>query len=277
MKRSESTPSPNDDWEKANGSRTFFLDDPRWRFSNFLSLRRQTDRLEGNDLLSKDNVEVLLVAMAQWRIIDAQLCATQCAPDMRDVRKKIDDLVRATIARIVASSALGQTSGAANSAAHVGVEANSAIGHAEDNDGTLAHVMLSKDAIMHMNELKTTMHRLGIEVFGVYIPEKRIKSDETRRAVASQAVIGIKAEQDRSSADAKAYATTVAARAEAESIRVVSEAHKAAGEMLGSSKATGAKLALAQQTGKALGQGTTITLFSEKPTDLPYLFAPEDK
>ena len=263
--------------QEHNGSRTFFLDDPRWRFSNFLSLRRQTDRLEGNDLLSRDNVEVLLVAMAQWRIVDAQLCATQCSAAMKDVRKKVDDLVRATIARIVAASALGQGGGSNANAGHVGVEVNSAVGHAEDDDGTLAHVMLSKDAIQHMSELKATMNRLGIEVFGVYIPEKRIKSDETRRAVASQAVIGIQAEQQRSSADAEAYATTVAARAEAESIRLVSEAHQGAGERLGSSKGTGAKLALAQQTGKALKTGTTITIFSEKPSDLPYLFAPEDK
>ena len=88
-------------------SRTYFMDDPNWVHKSFLSTQMQTDRLEGNDLLSKDNVELLMVAMSQWRIVNPWLAITQCGPDMDNISTKVDQLVRATIARIVAGTCIG--------------------------------------------------------------------------------------------------------------------------------------------------------------------------
>jgi regulator of protease activity HflC (stomatin/prohibitin superfamily) len=121
-----------------------------------------------------------------------------------------------------------------------------------------------------MAELTAIMTSMGIEVIGVYVPEKRMKNDDIRQEVAKQAVIGIKAEAERSAADAKAYATIQAARAEAEAIETLARAHAEAGQKLGSPESTAARMALTETTAKAL-QGSTMTIFSGAPDKIPFL------
>ena len=261
-------------------SRTFFLDDPKWIHRCFITLKEQTDRLEGNDLLSKDNVELVMVAMSQWRIVDPVRAVSRCDTTMEGIRQKINALVRAAIARIVAGTNIGSgpVSGGVSQPVVVAQPASNeprkvAPKHVEPNeDATLAHLMQSEQATRHMIELSQHVKAMGVEVVAVYVPEKRMKNDDIRREVAKQAVIGIKAEAERSAADAKAYATITAARAEAEAIGELAKAHADAGNRLGDPKTTAARLALTETTAKAM-QGAKLTVFSGGPANMPYMLS----
>lgn len=243
--------------------RTFFLDDPKWIYSTSLSLKEQTDKLEGNDLLSRDNVEILMVAMSQWRICDAYRAINNCAEDMEKIRVKVNQLVRATIARIVAGTNIGAGGGG------TGATVNHGENHDEQND--LAHLMLSDTARSHMKELSTNLSRLGVQVHGVYIPERYFKNNDLRQEIARQAVIGIKAEAERSAADAASYAMVAKARAEAEAIAELAKAHSDAGKLLGAPTETAARMALSEITAKSLS-GANITIFSGAPDQMPFMF-----
>jgi regulator of protease activity HflC (stomatin/prohibitin superfamily) len=131
--------------------------------------------------------------------------------------------------------------------------------------------MKSEMATKHMAELTTQMEDMGIEVIGVYVPEKRMKNDDIRQEVAKQAVIGIKAEAERAAADAKAYATVKAARAEAEAIELLAAAHADAGTRLGAPETTASRLALSETMTKAI-QGSNLTVFSGAPDSMPFMF-----
>ncbi|CUG46614.1 Hypothetical protein, putative [Bodo saltans] len=291
--------------KEASSSRTYFLDDPKWVLGAFLSTAVQTDRLEGNDLLSKDNVELLMVAMSEWRIIDPVAAVTHCAPTMEEIRGKVNQLVRAAIARIVAGTNIGAgpVSGSmsrpivearpvANGTVVGGSAAAAAILSKPTEEADLAHLMQSSAAARHMGELSTNMAQMGIEVIGVFVPEKRMKNDDIREQVARQAVIGIKADAERAAADARAYATIAesraaaeakrqmadaeaysritAAKAEAEAIQVVSGAQAEAGRTLGAPDSTAARIALTDRTATALSNAK-VTIFSGAPSQMPFM------
>eukprot|EP00164_Ancoracysta_twista_P000401 GFYU01000547.1.p1 GENE.GFYU01000547.1~~GFYU01000547.1.p1 ORF type:complete len:526 (+),score=123.66 GFYU01000547.1:136-1713(+) len=257
--------------------RTFFLDDPKWTYVSMLSTSTQTDRLDGNDLLSRDNVELIMVAMSQWRIINPHLAATNCASDMETIRVKVNQLVRAAIARIVGATRIG--AGPVTGSVKEDVEVLSdgggpggagGPGTEKEQDESLAYLMQSSHAHHHMADLRLNMKEMGIEVTGVFVPEKRMKNDDIRQQVAKQAVIGIKAEAERSAADASAYAKVRLARADAEAIEVLAKAHSEAGQRLGNPNDTAARLALTESTSKAL-QGTKLTIFSGMPGNIPFM------
>lgn len=280
-----------------SGSRTYFLDDPKWVFGAFLSTSNQTDRLEGNDLLSKDNVELLMVAMSQWRISDPVAAVTHCAPTMQEIRLKVNQLVRAAIARIVAGTNIGAGPVSGSMArpvvgAKVVTEGIPVPRQPPGEEVDLSHLMQSTVAVKHMAELSANMAQMGIEVVGVFVPEKRMKNDDIREQVAKQAVIGIRADAERAAADAKAYATVAAARAEAEakrqtaeadafakvtaaraeaeSIAIVTSAQAKAGELLGNSDSTAARIALTGATASALSNAK-VTIFSGAPSHIPFM------
>lgn len=279
---------------RADASRTYFLDNPKWEASCFLSNRTQTDRLEGNDLLSKDNVELLMVAMSEWRIVDPLLAMRKCGSDMKNIRTKVNQLVRATIARIVAGTNIGAGPVSGGVAQPVVTalrvdETSAAAGNQSAGDNDLSHLMQSEQATLHMAELTRNMSAMGIQVIGVYVPEKQMKNADTRQAVAKQAVIGIHAEAERAAADAKAYATIanadamqkaeilaakgdaeaelLRAEAKAEAIRMVAQAQSEAGEKLGAPQTTAARLALTEQAGKSL-QGAKVTFWGERASNI---------
>jgi regulator of protease activity HflC (stomatin/prohibitin superfamily) len=283
-------------------SRTYFLDDPKWVLGAFLSTAVQTDRLEGNDLLSKDNVELLMVAMSEWRIVDPVAAVTHCAPAMEEIRGKVNQLVRAAIARIVAGTNIG-AGPVSGSMARPIVEARpvatgtvtaaaGAILAKPQDEADLAHLMQSAAAARHMGELSTNMAHMGIEVIGVFVPEKRMKNNDIREQIARQAVIGIKADAERAAADARAYAMIAesraaaeakrqmadaeaysritAAKAEAEAIQVVSGAQAEAGRTLGPADSTAARIALTDRTASALSNAK-VTIFSGAPAQMPFM------
>jgi len=267
--------------------RTFFLDDSKWIHSTFLSMKTQTDRLEGLDVLSSDNVELLLVALSQWKIVDPVLAITECGDDMETIRSKVNALMRATISRIVASTAIGHNVSGASGDVN------------NSNDGPdLSHLMQSSAALGHMKSLSATLRTMGIEVYSVFVPEKKMKNDDIRREVARQSVIGIKAEAERSASDAQAYATitnakaqseamrelaqseafatTTKAKAEAQAIEAVSQAHSEAGKRLGNPNDTAARLALSEVVAKSF-KDAKVTLFSGTPDKMPFMFGSEMK
>ena len=143
-----------------------------------------------------------------------------------------------------------------------------------NGDADLSHLMQSEQATRHMAELTRHMVEMGVEVIGVYVPEKRMKNDDIRQEVAKQAVIGIKAEAERSCADATAYATITAARAEAQAIEELATAHARAGQLLGSPEQTAARLALTEKTAQALS-GASVTIFSGSPGQMPFMLNAE--
>jgi len=266
-------------------SRTYFLDGPNWLHSTFLSLKEQTDNLEGNDLLSRDNVEVVMQATALWRIVDPELAIRYAAEDMDKIRLKVNALVRATIARIVAGTLIGQ-GGAGTGASHGPRGTSMAVDgrvlgapqqerHAAmiDGDEDLAHLMSSNSARQHMRELAAHLKSCGVECSDVYIPQRRIANDDVRQEISKQSVIAIRAEAERSAADAKAYATIAQARAESEAIGHIARAHADAGHLLGAPDQTAARLALSEITSKALSNGANVTLFSGAADHLPFLFS----
>jgi regulator of protease activity HflC (stomatin/prohibitin superfamily) len=244
-----------------------------------------------------------MVAMSQWRIVDPQLAVTRCAATMKEIREKVNQLVRATIARIVAGTNIG-AGPVSGSMSRPVVQAQVLSSPADvpyppstplplqDND--LSHLMQSTVANRHMAELSSTMGRMGIEVVGVYVPEKRMKNDDIREQVARQAVIGIKADAERAAADAKAYATVAGARAEAEAKRqnadadayakvtsakaeaeavlLVSEAQAKAGAILGDPSTTASRIALTEKTASAL-QNSKVTIFAGAPSQLPFMLS----
>eukprot|EP00658_Telonema_sp_P-2_P012785 TRINITY_DN14869_c0_g2_i4.p1 TRINITY_DN14869_c0_g2~~TRINITY_DN14869_c0_g2_i4.p1 ORF type:complete len:303 (-),score=107.86 TRINITY_DN14869_c0_g2_i4:487-1395(-) len=254
--------------------RTFFLDDPKWVHSTFLSLKEQTDKLEGNDLLSRDNVEILMVAMSQWMIFDAHRAISHCAEDMEKIRVKVNQLVRATIARIVAGTSIGAGGGGTGATMNHGAPDAHHSNNNDTNEGQndLAHLMVSDTARLHMTELSTNLSRLGVRVHGVYIPERYFKNNDLRQEIARQAVIGIKAEAERSAADAASYAMVAKARAEAEAIAEVARAHADAGKLLGGPTETAARMALSEITAKALS-GANVTIFSGAPDQMPFMLS----
>lgn len=276
---------------------TYFLSHPKWRFEEMLSLQMQTDKLEGNNLLSKDNVELIMVAMSQWRIADPVLAATHCAPNMEKIRTTVNDLIRATISRIVAGTAIGAgpVGGAMPQAPVVGKIVDSEGGGAGgggDEEMGLAQLMQSEGATKHMGDLSVNLNAMGIEVVGVFVPEKRMKNDDIRKEVAKQAVIGIKAEAERAAADAKAYATVKSSHAEAEAeragadaraysivksshaeaeaIELVAKARGEAGRALGDPTTTASRLALTEATTAAY-KDAKMTIFSGAPKEMPFM------
>jgi regulator of protease activity HflC (stomatin/prohibitin superfamily) len=256
----------------AQQCRAYFLDDPKWKWHGTLSLQMQTDRLESNDLLSKDNVELLMVAMSQWRIVDPDRCVNNCADTMEAIRVKVNLLIRATIARIVAGTCIGGTANVAGVSGRPVVQGAVVGDFAEPHkeEAGLAHLMQSDDATRHMAELSVSMDVMGVEVVSVYVPEKRMVNENIREQVAKQAVIGIKADAERSCADAAAYARVKAAMAEAESIELLAAAHADAGARLGAPDSTAARLALTETTSKVL-EGANMTIFSGAPSTLPFM------
>lgn len=265
----------------ANGTlqRTFFLDDPKWNHHSFITKKSQTDRLEGNDLLSKDNVEIIMTAFSNWRVCNPYLAVTECADDMEAIRTKVNSLVRATIARIVAGTNIGHNVTGVTS--HDNAAEGQVVGEANNNndhnnDGDLAHLMQSDSALGHMKELRTTLGKMGVEILGVYVPEKRMKNDGIREKIASQAVIGIKAESERVSSEASAFSLLVKARAEAEAINEVAKAHAEAGRLLGDPTSTAARLALSEVSAKALAN-SQVTIFSGAPDQMPFMFTQPPK
>lgn len=276
--------------EREEQSRTYFLDNPKWKCVGFLSTQTQTDRLEGNDLLSKDNVEIVMVAMSEWRIIRPDLAIINCGDDMEQIRGKVNQLVRATIARIVAGTNIGTgpVSGGTTRPIMQGIP----IDEAEKTDmlkkqNDLAHLMQSEQANKHMSELSRNMQEMGIEVVSVYVPEKRIKNDDTRQQIAKQSVIQIQADAEKSSADARAYATIkhaeaeahakqLSSEAEANAIRAIAQAQKEAGEMLGSPNSTAAKMALTTTAGRALAEtGGRVTFFGDSAKNVTTMLVPD--
>jgi regulator of protease activity HflC (stomatin/prohibitin superfamily) len=283
--------------EARDPCRAYFLDDPKWTHCGNLSLQTQTDRLESNDLLSKDNVELVMVAMSQWRIVDPVLAVTHCAVSMKNIRVKVNQLVRATIARIVAGTCIGAgpVSGAANrpvvAAVAVSDDAPPQKARVDEEPG-LARLMQSDAATGHMAEMNASMQEMGVEVVSVYVPEKRMKNDDIRQQIAKQAVIGIKADAERSAADAAAYAKVKASGAEAESIQLLADAaayakvkdavaeaesiallataHTEAGAQLGEPTSTAARLALTETTSSAL-KGAKMTIFAGAPSQMPFM------
>ena len=296
----KATPAAAAHSNSSSNSRTYFMNDPNWVHQSFLSTQMQTDRLEDNDLLSKDNVELVMVAMSQWRIVNPSLAITQCGSDMNTISKKVDQLVRATIARIVAGTRIGGGPVSGHMTRKIvqpqgGRDPDSSSSRSPTvatADADMAHLMQSSQATAYMAELTHNMQLMGIEVVGVYVPEKRMKNDDTRSEIAKQAVIGIQAEAkrsaadaksystikaaqaeaeaDRSRADAKAYVTTTVARAEAVAIGELAVAHSKAGEQLGAPTTTAARLALSETVGKIM-EGAQVTIFSGAPSTMPYL------
>jgi regulator of protease activity HflC (stomatin/prohibitin superfamily) len=285
--------------QEQSGSRSYFLDDPKWLLGAFLSTAVQTDRLEGNDLLSKDNVELLMVAMSEWRIVDPVAAVTHCAPSMEEIRVKVNQLVRATIARIVAGTNIG--AGPVSGSMSKPIVDAVPVSSAPQSSGTqpsmalepeLAHLMQSSTAARHMGELSANMAQMGVEVIGVFVPEKRMKNDDIREQVAKQAVIGIRADAERSAADARAYAMiaesraaaeakrqmadaeaysrVTSAKAEAAAIEVISAAHADAGRTLGAPDSTAARIALTDRTATALSKAN-VTIFSGAPSQMPFM------
>lgn len=254
-------------------SRTYFLDDPKWVLESMLSVQNQCDRLEDNDLLSKDNVELLMVAMSQWKIVDPVLAVTECGSTMDKIRLKANSLVRAAIARIVAGTNIG-TGGVVGGMSQPLVMAKEVNPNTKEaangEEADLAHMMKSGQAQQHMAELTMNMSTMGIHVIGVFVPEKRMKNDDIRSEVAKQAVIGIKAEAERSAADAAAYATITAAKAQAQAILELAKAHTEAGRMLGNPNDTAARLALTEKTAEAL-KDAKVTIFSGSPGNMPFM------
>lgn len=266
-------------WNETNNacsdSRTYFLNDPKWTVGTYLPTQTQTDKLPANDLLTKDNVEILMVAMSQWRIVDPRLAVQRCGETMDKIREKVNQIVRATIARIVASTSIGAgpVSGSVSKPivqAQVAQPANTADGHPANTADGLAQLMQSAAANQHMSQLRENTEQMGIEVIAIFVPEKRMKNDDIRNQVASQAVIGIQAEAERSAADATAYATVKRATAEAESIQLLAKAHADAGAKLGAPDTTAARLALTEVTAKSLSNAK-VTLFSGAPGNMPFL------
>lgn len=253
-------------------SRTYFLDDPMWILDGSLSLQNQCDRLEDNDLLSRDNVELLMVAMSQWKIVDPVLAVTQCGSNMEKIRQKVNSLVRAAIARIVAGANIGSgpVSGGLSQPIVMAREVNAPIKETAEEAADLTSMMKSEHAQQHMAELTANMSTMGIHVIGVFVPEKRIKSDDIRREIAKQAVIGIKAEAERSAADASAYATVASAKAQAQAIKELAKAHAEAGKLLGNPNDTAARLALTEKTAEAL-KDAKVTIFSGSPGNMPFM------
>ena len=266
-------------WNGAGGSegvrtssRTFFLNDPKWIVGNYLPTQTQTDKLEANDLLTKDNVEILMVAMSQWRIMDPWLAVQRCGETMAKIQDKVNQIVRATIARIVASTSIGAgpvSGGVTKPIVQAQVVGGNENGGGHSADG-LAQLMQSDAANHHMAQLRDNAEQMGIEVIAIFVPEKRMKNSDIRAQVASQAVIGIQAEAERSAADATAYATVKRATAEAESIQLLAKAHADAGAKLGDPTTTAARLALTEVTAKSLANAK-VTLFSGAPGNMPFL------
>ena len=280
----------------AAASRTYFLNDPKWVVGPTLSVQMQTDRLESNDLLSKDNVEIIMVAMSQWRITDPAVAVRRCGADMKKIKDKVNQLVRATIARIVASTSIGagpvsghvvkplvvagavvDRDGQPVKAGAVGDTASTTAAQEKaEHEKGLAQLMQSDAAVHHMNELRANVGSMGVEVVAVFVPEKRMKNDDIRSKVASQAIIGIQADAERSAADAKAYATVKAATAEAEAIALLAKAHAEAGARLGEPKSTAARLALTEVTAKSL-ERAKVTVFSGSPGNMPFMLNADDR
>lgn len=193
--------------------RTYFLDDPKWFVKGYISKSVQVTKLEGNDLLSKDNVELLMNAIAEWKIIDPEKAIIECGETMEIITNKVSQLFRATIARIVSGTNISSSStGGVSQQIVIAQPVNF-----NEDISDLSHLMQSTVATKHMAELATNMNAMGIYVVGIYIPEKRMKNDDIRKQIANQAVIEIKALAERSSADASAYALIKGAEAKAQS------------------------------------------------------------
>jgi regulator of protease activity HflC (stomatin/prohibitin superfamily) len=116
------------------------------------------------------------------------------------------------------------------------------------------------------------LRKVGAELTQIAIVQMKILHEDTRKEIAKIAAIPAKTKEMRDVASAnadnamiaatgQAQAIIAVARANAESISLIADAQKKAGEMLGDKNSTAAILAQIEATGKALGSSKSSVFF----------------
>ena len=253
-------------------SRTFFLDNAKWEYEGLLSVSKQTDPLPQLDIMSKEHLALLIKSMSEWCIVDPYLAVEKGGRTMLQISSKVNDLVRASISRIVAGTTIGSEPVSA-SIAHP-VQTGKVVS-ANDDERTdrqqpaQFRSLQSEIATTCKAEMSAHLSDMGIEVLGIYAPEIHFKNDDTRQKVVDASMIGRVALIRQAAADAEYYADLKKAQAQAETIRLIAEAHKAADEMIGQPGSITAQLALIRETGRALSStSSSVTFFQDKVANL---------
>ncbi|ATZ80211.1 hypothetical protein BMW23_0152 [Bodo saltans virus] len=159
-----------------DSERIFFLDNPNWIVHGYLDLGTQISKLEDNDLLSKDNVEIVVTAIAEWKIVNSKKAIIECGRSMKEITEKVTQLFCATISRIVANINIDCLSTETNTQ-----DINNGI--SQQTTTSILSLMQSTVAKKYMTELSTNMNQIGIKVIEIYAPEKHMKNDDVRHHV----------------------------------------------------------------------------------------------
>lgn len=241
------------------GKRCHFLDHANWKFRGMLSLQRQIDTVSVN-VTTADRVEVQVQATAAWTIQDPHKAALRGGHDMVRLQQLVHRSVQGVLAHIVSARRI--------------------------SDGAV-------DAVMQKDESGASRERLnhcdkefsdiGIEMTEIAIVQMHIVNETIRMEIAKISAIPAKTKELRDVADAQAQSAVTSAKgqaaamlevaqAEANSIRMIAEARKEAGELLGESGSTASNLAYIEATGQAL-KNAKSSVFFVPPGDVRPLMA----
>jgi regulator of protease activity HflC (stomatin/prohibitin superfamily) len=237
--------------------RTHFLNHAKWQFKGFLSTQVQIDNLNTSNLLTADRVEVSLDSTISWRLIDPHLAAARGGHNMDSIRELVHRAARATLSNMIALRNISDKA--------VGQMAEAKEVHKDDDE--------EQHASRHQLErCNVDLRKVGAELTQIAIVQMKILHEDTRKEIAKIAAIPAKTKEMRDVASANADNVRIAAtgqaqaivevaRATAESISLIADAQKKAGEMLGGKDSTAAILAQIEATGKALGSSKSSVFF----------------
>lgn len=221
------------------GGKTHILNHKNWKFEKFMTLKIQTDDLEKIQATSADNIEMSVTSTINWKIVDANVAATNAAETMAtsgkagevsaDITKLRADVRKQAIASLAAfiggvnysntfSMSAENQRGADKRARNVQVgipvetkEAELPEVRALDNPLFDAEKMFS--AVEHANSVTSSY---GVQVLSINIISASPTDASLTRALASGAVASAEALMAETTARGNARAATIVVESEAE-------------------------------------------------------------
>lgn len=255
------------DVNEETGQRTHFLHHSKWRYLGRLDTQVQFDELSSAELMSADRVEVDLDSTVRWVIKDPFKAALKGGSDMEEVRNVVHRAARATLSAMVAERKISEGALSAVESheaedGHSRTEASSSQLRRCNQEIAALGVELTQIAIVKM---KITHEDTRVQIAKIAaIPAKTREMTEMARVNAEAQVVAAEAQAQAKLATAKADAAAhlQRAQAEAQGIRLIAEAQKQAGEMLGGPEETAALLARIVATGEALEKAKATIFFT---------------
>ena len=293
--------------EIKDGGAVHLLTHRNHKFEKFLTTKVQTDDLQSIEVITGDNVLMVIAATVNWRIADVEMAARNAAETMGanrqgnlgDITKLRNDVLKQASASL--SSFIGTVNYSdtfsptaqvqqATCTPAVGVPVETSRSAAGDG-GLLFDIDRMKDSVAHANNVAM---RYGVEIISINIISAKPADSKLMTQLAKGAVAAAEAQQLETTAKGNAKAIRIKAQADSEAAMINARAaadckeieakaaanadeelargSKNAADLISTSQVA-VELAKIEKTGTAINKANSTMFFGADSTKLGSLLA----